>query len=134
MSAEPFIDTNILVYAFSDDPVRSEKAAALLATGGVIGVQVLNEFTNVARRKLGWSWSHIESALDVIGDLLGPAKPLTAEIQSRACDIARDHQCAFYDALIISAALSAGCNSLCTEDLQHGQAIEGLIVSNPFLS
>lgn len=132
MSAEPFIDTHILIYAFSDDPERSDTAAALLANGGVIGVQVLNEFANVARRKLGWSWPHIESALTVVAELLGPARALTREINSHARTIARDHQCAFYDALIVAAAIDAGCKQLLTEDLQHGQQFEGVTVANPF--
>ena len=127
-----FFDTNILIYAFAADDPRSARAEALIAAGGVIGVQVLNEFTNVTRRKLRWSWRQIEAALIVIEELLGPARPLTAAVRSCAVMLARDHELSFYDALIVAAALDAGCEVLCSEDLQHGQKIGALTVDNPF--
>jgi predicted nucleic acid-binding protein len=63
MSAEQFFDTNILIYAFSSGDARSEKAFALMAEGGVVSVQVLNEFVSVMLRKLGRSWEETEAAL-----------------------------------------------------------------------
>jgi predicted nucleic acid-binding protein len=66
MSAKPFLDTNILVYAFAAGDARSERAEAILTTGGVVSVQVLNEFTNVMRRKLGREWDDVLAALDVL--------------------------------------------------------------------
>ena len=104
MPGNLFFDTNVLIYAFAADDPRSIRAEELLAEGGVIGVQVLNEFTNVARRKLQWQWAQIESALAVIDELLGPARPLTITIHRRAIVFARDHGLSFYDALIVSAA------------------------------
>jgi predicted nucleic acid-binding protein len=127
-----FFDTNILVYAFAADDPRSARAEALIAEGGVIGVQVLNEFTNVARRKLHWKWEQIEAALGVIGELLGPARPLTVAVHCRAVSLARDHSLAFYDALIVAAALDSGCQILDSEDLQHGQTFGAVTVENPF--
>ena len=59
MAVDRFLDTNILIYAFASGDKRSARAEALLAEGGVIGVQVLNEFTSVARRKLGWDWPRL---------------------------------------------------------------------------
>ena len=55
-----------------------------MAEGGVIGVQVLNEFTSVVRRKLSWDWTQVDAALAVISELMGPARPLTAEIHAHA--------------------------------------------------
>ena len=127
-----FFDTNILIYAFAAGDPRSARAEALVAGGGVIGVQVLNEFTNVTRRKLRWQWEHIEAALAVIEELLGPARPLTTAIHARAVVLARDHALSFYDALIVAAALDAGCEVLFSEDLQHGQKFGALKVENPF--
>ena len=127
-----FFDTNILIYAFAADDPRSARAEALLAEGGVIGVQVLNEFTNVTRRKLRWQWGQIEAAFAVIHELLGPARPLTTAIHARAVVLARDHHLPFYDALIVAGALDAGCKVLCSEDLQHGQKFGALRIENPF--
>ena len=132
MPAKRFFDTNILVYAFAARDPRSARAEFLIAEGGVIGVQVLNEFTNVTRRKLRWSWDQIEASLEVIDELLGPAAPLTTTIHSRAVVLARDHKLPVYDALIVAAALEASCQILFSEDLQHGQKFGELTVQNPF--
>ena len=132
MAGNRFFDTNVLIYAFAADDQRSIRAEDLLAGGGVIGVQVLNEFTNVTRRKLQWQWAQIELALAVIDDLLGPARPLTIAIHRRAVVLARDHGLPFYDALIVSAAQAAACPILYSEDLQHGRRFEGLTIENPF--
>jgi predicted nucleic acid-binding protein len=132
MSAKRFFDTNILIYAFTSGDPRCVLAESLLAEGGLIGVQVLNEFTSVARRKLGWPWEQIEATLAVIDELLGPARPLTAAVHANAVVLARDQKLSFYDALIVAAALDAGCHSLITEDLQHGQKFGALSIENPF--
>jgi predicted nucleic acid-binding protein len=133
MSGDRFFDTNILIYAFAAGDRRGAKAEALVAEGGVIGVQVLNEFTSVARRKLGWECSQVEAALAVIAELLGPARPLTTDIHSQAVKLARISTLSFYDALVIAAASDANCRVLLTEDLQHGRKFGGVTVENPFL-
>ena len=132
MPAKRFFDTNILIYAFAADDPRSARAESLIAEGGLIGVQVLNEFTNVTRRKLRWQWEQIEASQAVIEDLIGPAAPLTATIYASAVLLARERELSVYDALIVAAALDAGCQLLCTEDLQHGQKFRTLTVENPF--
>jgi predicted nucleic acid-binding protein len=133
MPAERFFDTNILIYAFAANEPRSARAEALIAEGGVIGVQVLNEFTNVTRRKLTWDWKEVEAALGVIKDLLGPVRPLTAAIHAEAVALARDHRLSFYDALIVAAAADAGCRLVFSEDLQHGRKFGAVTIENPFL-
>ena len=133
MNGKPFLDTNIVVYAFSANDPRSEKAEALVAAGGVISVQVLNEFVNVSRRKFRRDWEEIQKALYALKTLLDPPLPLTIEIHDTAIEIARDYRYRFYDSLIIAAALRAECPFLYSEDLQHGQKIGALMISNPFV-
>src|SRR5260221_9087500 len=132
MADRRFFDTNILVYAFAADDPRSARAETLIAEGGVIGVQVLNEFTNVTRRKLRWDWEQIEASLAVIDELLGTARPLTTALHAQAVVLARDFKISLYDALIVAAAMDAGCELLCSEDLQDGQKFGAVTVEIPF--
>jgi predicted nucleic acid-binding protein len=133
MNAKPFLDTNVIVYAFSSNDPRSKRAEALLEGGGVVSVQVLNEFVNVSRRKQGRGWDEVHEALGVLKILLDPPQPLTVELHEAAVDIARDRGFSIYDSLIIAAALRAGCSILYSEDLHHGQSIEQLTIRNPFI-
>lgn len=133
MNAKPFLDTNIVVYAFSSNDPRNDKAEALLEAGGMISVQVLNEFVNVSRRKQQRDWKEIHDALSILKALLGSPQPLTVDVFEAAIPIAHDHGFRFYDCLIIAAALRAGCSILYSEDLQHGQTIEHLTILNPFV-
>jgi predicted nucleic acid-binding protein len=128
----PFFDTNILVYAFLDVAKR-EAALNLIASGGVISAQVLNEFTNVARRKREREWAEIERAVSIIRSRFADIVPRTADIHASALGLARDRRLSFYDALIVAAALEAGCNMLYTEDMQHGGKFGGLTIINPFI-
>ncbi|MBN8840652.1 MAG: PIN domain-containing protein [Sphingomonadales bacterium] len=130
--ARVFLDTNIIVYAFTDDP-RSAAAETLLAAGADLNVQVLNEFTNVARRKLGFDWSQIEEALRAIGTLARKIHPVDLETHAAALGLAQHYGFSFYDALIVSAALKARCDMLYSEDMQDGLVVEGrLRIVNPF--
>lgn len=126
-----FLDTSILVYALSSD-LKRHRAQEVLAAGGTVSIQVLNELVHVLRRKLERDWADIEVALDDLGALLKPPVPLTFGIHQSARWLARDHGFAFYDALIIAAALEAGCDTLLTEEMQHGRRVMGLTISNPF--
>lgn len=129
----PFLDTNVLLYATLQPDPRSEAARALLARRGTISVQVLNEFANVAARKLRRPWPEIGRALAAIRVLCAPPLPLTLAIHDAAIAIAGRTGYQFYDALIIAAALEAGCDTLFSEDMQDGQQIDGrLTIRNPF--
>ena len=128
-----FFDTNILVYA-QQDGVKADKARALLAAGGVLSVQVLNEFAAVARRKLGKDWTEIGEAIEDALALVDAPLPLTAALHASARTLAADHGFAFYDALILAAALEAGCDTLLSEDLQDGRTLERLKIVDPFAS
>ena len=128
-----FLDTNVLVYAFANDDAKRPRAQQILAVGGVISVQVLNEFANVLRRKQRQDWPRIEAALAVVEAWFRSIPPLTLDTHRAAFALARDHGVAFYDALIVAAALEAGCDTLYSEDLQHSRRFGELQVVNPFL-
>lgn len=133
MSGGAFFDTNLLVYAALQPDPRSDKARALLAAGGAISVQVLNEFANVARRKLGKPWPEVTQALDAVRALCAPPLPITLATHEAALGMAGRLRYRFYDSLIIASALEAGCTMLYSEDLQDAQVIEGrLTIRNPF--
>jgi len=129
----PFIDTTVLVYAALQPDPRSDAARALLRGGGVVSVQVLNEFANVARRKLRRTWPEIHRALAAVRALCPVPRPITAATHEAALALAERTGYAVYDALILASALEAGCDIVCSEDMQDGQVIEGrLTIRNPF--
>jgi len=130
-TTKAFFDTNILIYLIAPDE-KADQAEALVGLGGVISVQVLNEFVAVARRKHALEWSEIEEWLAGFRRRL-QIEPLTIAVQSRAVEIARRHQVNIYDANILAAAEMAGCRIVYSEDMQHGQVIGGVTVRNPFV-
>jgi predicted nucleic acid-binding protein len=133
MPARPCLDTNVLIYSVAKDDPRSEIAEGLLAAGGVISVQALNEFVATARRKLDMSWEEITEALDAIRILCPSPRAVTIETHDAALSIARTYGFHVYDALVVASALAADCETLYTEDLQDGQVIEErLTIRNPF--
>jgi predicted nucleic acid-binding protein len=135
MPAKAFFDTNVLIYTVAQDDSRSTRAEQLLEAGGTLSVQILNEFVSVARRKILMSWSEVTEALDAFRVLCPAPIPITVEMHEAALKIAEVHGYNIYDALVISAALEAGCTTLYSEDLQDGQVIDGRItIRNPFVS
>lgn len=133
MPASAFFDTNVLIYAVARDEPGSGQAEQLLASGGVLSVQILNEFASVARRKILMSWSDVTEALDAFRVLCPSPLPITVEMHEAALGIAEKHGYNIYDALVVSAALEAGCTTLYSEDLHDGQTIDGrLTIRNPF--
>ena len=127
-----FFDTNILVYA-QQTGGKADRARALLAGGGKLSVQVLNEFTAVSRRKQGKEWREIGEAISDALALVDPPLALTLDLHAAARALAEDHRLSFYDALIVVSAIEAGCNVLYSEDMQHDRGIGGLTIVNPFL-
>lgn len=127
-----FLDTNILVYA-QQAGAKATIARDLIEQGGTISVQVLNELANVLHKKQGRSWRDIELLFDDIDNTLDPALPLTAKTSRMALAIAQNDGFAFYDALIVAAAIEADCDILYSEDMQHGRSIGRLRIINPFL-
>ena len=129
--ADSFFDTNVLLYLLSKEAAKADRAEALLASGGTISVQVLNEFAADASRKLAMSISEIREVLSTVRAICA-VKPLDIETHELALDMAERHRFSIYDGLIVAAAVRAGCTVLYTEDLQHGQMIEKLQIRNPF--
>jgi predicted nucleic acid-binding protein len=133
MSGKAFFDANILVYVVAQKDKRTDTAEALLAAGGTISVQVLNELANVSRKKLRMSWEEIDEALAAIRVLCPSPLPLTVDTHDAGRRIAAKYGYSMFDGLIAASALEAECDTLYSEDLQDGQIIEGRItIRNPF--
>lgn len=130
--AERFFDTNVLLYLLSADSTKADRVEETLADGGAISVQVLNEFASVALRKLGMKVAEVREALEPITAICDVA-PLTVQIHQRGLQLVQRYRFSFYDALIVSAALDAGCTTLYSEDMQDGQLIDRTLrIRNPF--
>jgi len=128
-----FLDTNILVYASLTGDPKATRGKAVRDAGGVISVQVLNELTNVLRRKLSRSWVQTNETLAFTRQLL-EVVPLTEDIHEAGHRLAERYSLSIYDAMIAAAALDSGCDVLWSEDMQHGLTIDSrLRIRNPFL-
>jgi predicted nucleic acid-binding protein len=127
-----FIDTNVLIYLASSDTIKADRAEQTVAAGGIISVQVLNELASVARRKLRLPWQQTREFLSAIRSLL-EVRPVTADVQQAGLAVAERYGLSIYDAMIVAAALDAGCTTLWSVDMQDGLLIESqLRVANPF--
>jgi predicted nucleic acid-binding protein len=139
MSAEFFIDTNVFIYHLDASDARKHKAAekivrgALSAGNACISHQVVQECLNVALRKAQVALS-LDAARAYLETVLAPLMQVSASeaLYQRALDVQGRWRFSFYDSLIVAAALAAGCRTLLSEDLQHGQRVEQLTVVNPF--
>lgn len=130
--APPFLDSNILIYAYSTDP-RSPAAQSICERRHTLSVQTLNEFVNVARRKLRYDWQEIVTRLTAIVDLADPIIPLTFDLHQTGIALADRYRLQVYDGMILAAALEAGCDLLYSEDMHNGLVIEDrLTIRNPF--
>lgn len=134
MSAKIFLDTNVLVYLYTaTEPIKREIAVALAQDGEVwISTQVLQELSNILRKKFSLPWYDIVSALDEVGQnlIVFTNRPETIRDAVR---LAERYGYSFYDCLILSSCLAIGCEIVYSEDMQDGQIIDGrLIIQNPF--
>ena len=140
MNVRSFLDTNVLVYAFDrSSPEKARVAQQLIADGAaekqaVISYQVVQEFINVAVR----SFRIVVPRSDLEAFLLAALFPLmtvssSPSLMLDALRLQAAHELAWYDSLIVAAALQDRCKILYSEDLQHGQRFGDLIVENPFL-
>jgi predicted nucleic acid-binding protein len=127
-----FIDSNVLLYLLSANDAKADRAEALLQRRPIVSVQVLNEVTNVCRRKLRMEWPQIDQFLELARSFC-KVVPLTVEVHDRARELAQRYSLSFYDACVVAAALIAGCRPLHTEDMQHGLVLdESMALNNPF--
>jgi predicted nucleic acid-binding protein len=127
-----FFDTNVLAYLASGDAAKADRAEAAIAAGGAISVQVLNELANVSRRKMRMSWDETHALLTTLRGLL-TVHPLILETHETGLRLAERYGLSTYDAMIAASALHAGCDTLLSEEMQHGMVLdEGLRIVNPF--
>lgn len=133
MSAhERFFDTNVLLYMLSADESKAGRAEEELAAGGIISVQVLNEFASVASRKLKMSLAEIREFLTAIRAVCN-VTPISEETHDKGLEIAEKYGLSIYDAMIVASALLSGCETVLSKDMQDGQILEGkLKIRNPF--
>lgn len=127
-----FFDTNVLLYCLSANSRKARISEDLLAYGGTVSVQVLNEFASVASRKLGMPWTEVREVLATFRQVCR-VEPLTLETHECAMSLSERYRFAFYDSMILAAAILSGCPVVWTEDLQDGQRIDDkLTIRNPF--
>ncbi|MGH6892756.1 MAG: PIN domain-containing protein, partial [Dongiaceae bacterium] len=109
--SKAFFDTNVILYLLSSEQAKADRAEELLAGGGAVSVQVLNEFASVAAHKLGMKWGEIRECLESVRAAC-TVQPLSVAIHDAALVMAERYGLSFYDALIVAAAHSSGCTVL----------------------
>jgi len=127
-----FLDSNVMIYAyFKQDEKKQRISKRLISQNAIISTQVLQELTNTLHRKMGVDYNIVRSILQEClknCDL----NTNTSETVFSALDIAKRYDFSFFDSLIVAAALESKCTILYSEDMQHNQHIENLIIKNPF--
>ena len=127
-----FFDSNVLLYLASGEPERARRVRGLLNIGGHVSVQVLNEMASVLRRKFKMNWFDVSELLAEIKATLA-INPVTLEIHQSGLRLAERYGFSIFDSFIVAAALAADCDTLWSEDMQHGMLVDGrLRIANPF--
>ena len=138
MTATSFFDTNVFLYVVSaaaeDAPKRAKATALIASCDFAISIQVMQEFADAALRKkrLGVTLAEVRVMLEELAENYPVFSP-TPNLVFRALDLSHRYQIRFYDAAILAAAQELGCQTLYTEDLNHGQTYDTVHVINPFL-
>ena len=126
-----FLDSNVILYLLDDGPKR-DVAEAVLARGGTVSVQVLNEVLVNCRRKAGMDWDEAGVFLADVRRLVRVVD-LTAQTHDVGRALGARYRLQVYDAMILAAALVAGCDECLSEDMQDGLRVEDVLsVRNPF--
>lgn len=134
MTGPVFLDTNVVVYAFGNQPDKIAIAERLLTAMPTISAQVVNEFISVCRVKLKLDLATTQALAE---ELMRGCRVLAIDtgVIRQAMQLARRFQFSHWDSLIVAAALQAGCDTLYSEDMQHGLVIDNrLKICNPFIS
>jgi predicted nucleic acid-binding protein len=127
-----FFDSNVVLYAASGDRTKRERSRSLLVVGGTISVQVLNEITNVCRRKLHLTWDEVRAFSNLVREST-TVVPVTVKMHERGIRIAERYGLSVYDAFVAAAAVESGCDTLLSEDMHAGLSIDGTLrIVNPF--
>jgi predicted nucleic acid-binding protein len=140
MSGRFFLDTNIFVYSFDQSAAAKARRSvelireALTTQRGVISYQVVQEFFNVALRRFAQPMQPADAS-QYLGTVFRPLLTVHSSqaLYAEALQLHAQSGLSWYDSLIVSSAMQAGCDVLYTEDLQHGQRFGSLQVRNPFL-
>ncbi len=132
-AADAFFDTNVLLYLLSEEATKADRVEELLSAGGIISVQVLNEFATVGARKLAMRIAEIRQILLTIRAIC-TVKPLDVETHELGLELAERYRYSIYDSMILATALRAGCSTVFSEDFQHGQKIGRMTIIDPFRS
>ncbi len=130
-ASEAFLDTNVVAYFASTDAAKAKRSDELLRAGGVVSVQVLNEFAAIARRKYALPWSSVRTVLAAVRSACTVA-PLTVTTHELGLALAERYQLNVYDGMIVATAQLAGCTVLYTEDMHDGLVIDRLTIRNPY--
>lgn len=136
MKDKIFLDTNVLVYVYSETEIAKQNVSRTIVRNcnTIISSQVLQEIANVLQKKFGKSHTEIKNTLIECSEDISFIYTNTYHTVFRACDIAERYGFSFYDSMIVTAALECECKTLYSEDLQHKQIIDGkLTIFNPFL-
>lgn len=131
MPADVAFDSNVVLYLLSTEEAKAETAARLLSQKGVVSVQVLNEVSNVMRRKWQMDWEEIDDFLQALMPVC-IIRQLTLSVHRLGLKLARRHHFNIYDAMIVAVAIESNCRVLYSEDMQHGFTVESLQIINPF--
>jgi len=128
-----FLDSNVMIYAyFKQDEKKQRISKQLISQNAIISTQVLQELTNTLHRKMGVDYNIVRTILQEClknCDL----NTNTSDTVFLALNVAERYGFSFYDSLIVSAAIESKCTILYSEDMQHNQHIENLIIKNPFI-
>ena len=136
MATRSFIDTNVLVYAEASDAPLKQRAALALLKGlyeeglGVLSTQVLQEYCNVALKKLKLPAQYVRSQLDLYEQY--EVVQVTPAIIHAGLDLHQTRSVSFFDAIVLASAHASGCNVIWTEDMNAGEVVNGVTISNPF--
>ena len=136
MASRSFIDTNVLIYAeANDEPVKQRAALALLKqlfeeATCVLSTQVLQEYCNVALKKLKLPAHHVRAQLDLFEQF--EVVQITPAIIRIGLDLHQTRSLAFFDAIMVATAQTAGCAVLLSEDLNTGEIMASVRMANPF--
>ena len=137
MTARRFLDTNILLYSISRSPNESDKRDRAIAIldedDNAVSVQVLQEFYVQATRASRLDALTHQTAAGLVGTWLRfEVQDVTLAVMQRALDIKSAHGFSYWDSAVIAAARTIGCDELLTEDMSHGQIIDGVTIIDPF--
>jgi predicted nucleic acid-binding protein len=137
MATRSFIDTNVLVYAEASDAPLKQRAALTLLKGlyeeglGVLSTQILQEYCNVALKKLKLPAQYVRAQLDLYEQF--EVVQVTPAIIRAGLDLHQTRSVSFSDAIVLASAHASGCNVIWTEYMNVGEVVNGVRIANPFV-